>query len=423
MDGVVARASESTIADAALAPDGERKIDWAATWMPVLGRVRDRLLEEDSVRGRRLAVILPVEPKTAHLAAMLADAGAEVAVAFQGAMVHDDVAAGLAARGVEVFARRGSTPDEELEFFGHVLARRPEVVIDDRADVIRLAHTTHPEVLEDLIGASEETTSGVVALRAMEADGTLKVPCIAANDARCKYLFDNRYGSGQSTVAAVLDATNLLMAGKELVVVGYGWVGKGIARRARGMGARVIVCEVDPFAALEAYHDGFRVLPLEEACGVADFVMTATGVRHSLPLDAIERLADGAVIANTGGIDDEFDVPALRERAIETRVVREHVEEFVLDDNRSIFVVGEGVVVNLSAGEGHPVEIMDLTFAVQALSARHLLVHGRELSPGVHALPPEIDEEIARMKLDALGVRIDRLTPAQEAFLRSWEAF
>ncbi|HEY6030597.1 MAG TPA: adenosylhomocysteinase [Gaiellaceae bacterium] len=415
MDGV--------IADASLAPAGERKIAWAAAHMPVLNLVRERLLEDGSVRGRRIAVILPVEPKTAYLAAMLAEAGAEVSLAFQGVMVADDVAAGLAARGVTVFAKAGSTREEELSFFEQVLARRPEVVIDDRADVIRLAHTTHPEVLETLVGASEETTSGVTALRAMEADGTLKVPCIAANDARCKYLFDNRYGSGQSTVMALLDRTNLLLAGKRFVLLGYGWVGKGIARRARGAGARVVVCEVDPFAALEAYHDGFEVMPVEEACRVADFVMTATGVRHALPLAAIELLPDGAILANAGGIDDEFDMVALRSLATETRPAREHVEEFVLPGGRSVFVVGEGVVVNLSAAEGHPVEIMDLTFAVQALSARHLLQHGRELEPRVHLLPAEIDEEIARMKLAALGLKIGQLTEEQERFRRSWEAF
>ena len=399
------------------------KIEWAKTWMPVLNMVRDQLLEEGSVRGRRIAVILPIEPKTAYLAAVLAEAGADVTVAFQGVMVHDDVADELRGRGVSVFAKHGSTHEEELGFFGEVLKRRPEVVIDDRADVIRLAHTTHPEVLEDLIGASEETTSGVLALRAMEADGTLKVPCIAANDARCKYLFDNRYGSGQSTVAAVMDSTNLLIAGKKLVVVGYGWVGKGIARRARGLNAEVIVCEVDPFAALEAYHDGFDVLPTEEACAVADIVMTATGTRGALPPAAIERLRDGALLANTGGIDDEFSMPALRERATATRRVRESVEEFVLDEGRSVFVIGDGAVVNLTAGEGHPVEIMDLTFAVQALAARHLLLHGAGLEPRVHLLPNEIDEGIARRKLEALGLQIDRLTEAQERFRHSWEAF
>lgn len=399
------------------------KIDWAATWMPVLNLVRDQLVEEGSVRGRRLAVILPVEPKTAYLAAVLKEAGADVTVAFQGAMVHDDVADELRGRGVEVFARRGSTHEQELGYFEEVLKRRPEVVIDDRADVIRLAHTTHPEVLQDLIGASEETTSGVLALRAMEADGTLKVPCVAANDARCKYLFDNRYGSGQSTVFAVADSTNLLIAGKRLAVIGYGWVGKGVARRARGLGAEVIVCEVDAFAALEAFHDGFDVLTAEAACAVADIVMTATGTRGALPPAAIERLRDGALLANTGGIDDEFDVPALRERATETRIVREHVEEFVLDEGRSVFVVGDGIVVNLSAGEGHPVEIMDLTFAVQALAARYLLEHGGELEPRVHLLPNAIDEGIALRKLQALGLEIDRLTDEQTRFRASWEAF
>jgi adenosylhomocysteinase len=257
----------------------------------------------------------------------------------------------------------------------------------------------------------------------MEADGTLKVPCVAANDARCKFLFDNRYGSGQSTISAVMDSTNLLVAGKRLVVVGYGWVGKGIARRARGMNARVVVCEVDPFAALEAYHDGFEVLPVAEACARADIVMTATGVRGALPPEAIDRLPNGALLANCGGVDDEFDVRALRERAVSVSEARPGIEEFRLAEDRSVFVIGGGVVVNLSAGEGHPVEIMDLTFAVQALSARYLLEHGRDLPPRVHPFPAELDEQVARWKLDALGVRIDFLTEAQQAFLRGWEAF
>jgi adenosylhomocysteinase len=408
------------IKDASLAAAGARKIVWASQWMPVLERVRDELVGEGSVRGRRVAVILPVEPKTACLAAALANAGAEVVVAFPGAMVQDDVAAALAAEGVEVFARSDSTHDQELQFFEEVLARRPEVVVDDRADVVRMAHSTHPEALEHLLGASEETTSGVLALRAMEAEGTLRVPCIAANDARCKYLFDNRYGSGQSTLAAVLDATNLLLAGKTLLVVGYGWVGKGIARRARGLRARVVVAEIDPFAALEAYHDGFEVMPVAEACEHADFVITATGCRDALGPEAIDRLRDGAVLANAGAVDDEFDLEKLRARVLDEREVRPNVVEFRLD-RRSVFVVGDGKCVNLTAGEGHGIEIMDLSFAVQALAARHLLMHARELAPGVHSLPREIDERIARMKLDALGIRVDRLTPEQEAFLASWE--
>jgi adenosylhomocysteinase len=411
-------------ADPGLAAVGERKIAWAERWMPVTRRAGHELLGDGTLLGRRIAVVLPLEPKTACFASTLAEAGAEVSLAFQGSMVHDDVAAGLAARGVAVFARHGSTRAEELGFFTRLLERRPEVVIDDRADVVRLAHTTHREVLEDLAGACEQTTSGVVALRAMEADGTLRVPVIAANDARCKRLFDNRYGSGQSAVAAVLDATNLLLAGKVLVVVGYGLVGKGIARRARGLNARVIVCEVDPFAALEAYHDGFEVLSVREACVGADFVMTATGCRDSLPLSAIEELPDGAVLANAGGIDDEFDVAGLRERALEVREARPpHVREYVLEQDRSVFVVGDGVVVNLSAGEGHGAEIIDLSLGVQALAARHVLLHGDELGPGVHLLPAEVDEQLARWKLDALGLAIDSLTPEQQAFLRSWEPF
>jgi adenosylhomocysteinase len=297
------------------------------------------------------------------------------------------------------------------------------VVIDDRADVIRLAHTTHPEALETLVGASEETTSGVVQLRAMEADGTLQVPCIAANDARCKYLFDNRYGTGQSAVNAVLDRTNLLVADKDAVVVGYGWVGKGIAARLKGLAARVTVCEIDPFAALEAHHDGFDVAPLVEACRTADLVMTCTGVPHAVGRDAIEVLADGALLANAGAVDDEIDVRWLRENARETRMSRDHVEEFVMPDGRSLYLVGAGVVVNLSAAEGHPAEIMDLTFSVQALAAAYLLQHGAGLEPKVHMLPAEIDEEIARLKLDALGVKIDTLTRAQEEFLQAWEPF
>jgi adenosylhomocysteinase len=411
------------VRDRSLAEAGERKIRWVAEWMPVLNRVRDRLRAEGTVAGRRLAVILPVEPKTAYLAAVLAEAGAEVSVAFQGVMVHDDVAAGLAARGVEVFAQAGSTREEELRFFEEVLARRPEVVIDDRADVIRLAHTTHPEVLESLIGASEETTSGVVQLRAMEADGTLKVPCVAANDARCKYLFDNRYGTGQSSVNAVLDRTNLLAADKDVVVVGYGWVGKGIALRLRGLAARVTVCEVDPFAALEAYHDGYEVAPLLEACAGADLVIIATAERSTLGPEDLDVLPDGALLANAGAVDDEIDVEWLRANSEEVRAARDHVEEFVLAGGRSLFLVGAGVVVNLSAAEGHPAEIMDLTFAVQALSGAYLMQHGRDLEPRVHRLPAEIDEEIARLKLDALGVRIDELTAAQKAFLQAWEAF
>lgn len=411
----------SDVKDAGLAAAGSARIDWAAAWAPILGGIRKQLRREGSVRDRRIGVILPVEPKTAYLAAILADAGAEVTLAAPHAFVQDDVAAALVERGVEVLARSDSTPAQEHGFYAEVLARRPEVVIDDRAELIRMAHTDHPEALETLTGASEQTTSGVVAMRVMERDGSLRIPCIAANDARCKYLFDNRYGSGQSALAAVMDATNLLAAGKTVLIVGYGWVGKGLALRAAGAGARVVVSEVDPFAALEAYHDGHAVAPVAEACEAADIVITATGCRDALPLAAIERLRHGAVLANAGGIDDEFDMDGLRARAQSSRIARTKVEELRLDEDRAVYVVGDGRCVNLSAGEGHPVEIMDLTFAVQALALRHLLLHAGEMAPGVHLLPAEIDEGIARKRLEVLGLRIDALTEAQRDFFDSWE--
>lgn len=411
----------SVVLDPGLAHDGLRKIAWAETWSPVLRRVGERFSSEGTVRGRRVGVILPLEPKTAYLAVMLAEAGARVALSCPAFLVKDDVAAGVAESGVEVFARSDATEEQERELYAEVLARRPEVLIDDRAEFIRMAHTTHRGVLADLLGATELTTSGVTALRAMARQGLLEIPCVAANDAKCKYYYDNRYGSGQSVLQAIQDVTNLLLAGKEVLVVGYGWVGKGVARRARGKGARVVVAEVDPFAALEAFNDGFEVAPVGRACRTADLVITATGCREALALEHVEELKDGALLANAGGVDDEFSMPKLRMRALEERAVRPHVSELILEEHRSIFVIGDGRVVNLSAGEGHPVEIMDLSFSVQALAAGHLLRHGGQMEPGVHLLPPEIDEEIARHKLASLGLEIDELSPEQRAFLEGWE--
>ena len=409
------------ILDRGLAVAGTRKIGWAADHAPVLGRVRDRLHDDGSLKDRRIGVVLALEPKTALLARILADAGAEVRLTCSAIMTHDDVAAGLAASGVEVFARSDATAADEERFRAAVLGGRPEVLIDDMAELIRMAHTSHRDALTDLTGASEETTSGVTLLRAMAHDGALQVPCIAANDARCKYLFDNRYGSGQSVMMALLDATNLLLAGTTVLVVGYGWVGRGIARTARGLGARVIVAEIDPFAALEAYHDGHTVAPVAEACEQAAFVITATGCRHALPVDAIERCRGGAVIANGGGPADEIDVDGLTRRARTVRPARAGIDEFEFGPGHSVFLIGRGQCANLSAGEGHPIEIMDLTFAVQALSARHLALHAPEMPAGVHRLPDEIDEEIAREALAGLGLRIDELTAAQREFLGSWE--
>lgn len=412
---------ETTVRDRGLAPEGSAKIDLVASWAPVLTRVGAQLAAERSVAGRRIGILLPVEPKTAYLAVMLAEAGAEVTVAAPGALTRDDVAAAVAERGIDIFARSDSTIEQEEQFYALVLARRPEVLIDDRAELIRMAHTTHRESLPALVGASEETTTGVVRLAAMDRAGALEIPCIAANNAKCKHLFDNRYGTGQSAVTAILDSTNLLLAGKRVVVVGYGWVGKGIAARARGIGAQVVVSEVSPFAALEAIHDGFPVLPVRRACASADVVITATGVPGSLPAEAIELLPDGALIANAGAVDDEIDVGWLRHQATETHPTRPHVEEFVLPTGRSVFMIGDGKVVNLSAGEGHPVEIMDLTFSIQALSVRHLLLNAETMRPGLHSVPETVDEAVATTKLDTLGVTIDQLTGEQREHFTRWQ--
>ena len=298
---------------------------------------------------------------------------------------------------------------------------RPEIVVDDMAELIRLAHTSEKAALDHLTGATEQTTSGVVALRAMDAAAALRVPCIAANDAKCKHLFDNRYGSGQSVLGALMDTTNLLVAGTVFLVVGYGFVGRGVAGAARGLGARVVVAEVDPVAALEAYHDGFDVATVAQGCERADWIVTATGCRHALPFDAIARCRDGAVLANAGGPPDEIDVDALVAAGGPGDEVRPKVFEHTAGEGRRVFLVGGGRCVNLAVGEGHPIEIMDLTFAVQGLATRHLALHAPEMAPGLHALPPAIDDEIAREKLADLGLHVDTLTPAQQEFLTAWD--
>src|SRR5215210_891458 len=419
--------NESLVLDPGLAPDGHKKIDWAARHSPVLNRVRDQYLKDGTFDGLGVGVALPIEAKTAYLTVVLAEAGAEVAVASPGPFfVQDDVAAALAERGVTVYASSENPPegaDRELErVLERVLDAREAVLIDDRAGLVRLAHTTRRNLLEGIRGASEETTSGVAKFRAMESDGILEFPVIAANDARCKYLFDNRYGTGQSTLTAIMQNTNLMVGGKRLVVLGYGWCGKGIARYAAGLGARVTVCEVDPVRGLEAYADGFDVLPALEAAEIGEIFVTATGSRHVLAGEHFERMRDGAILANAGGVDVEIDVEGLGASASEVREVRRNVEEFTLGDGRKLHLVGRGMVVNLTAGDGHPVEIMDLTFAIQALCAHHLAKEHESMSPTVHLLPREIDDEVARIKLDAVGMGVDSMTVEQEMFLQSWRA-
>ncbi|WP_273888154.1 adenosylhomocysteinase [Rubrobacter naiadicus] len=416
---------ESSIRDPSLAPEGHRKMDWAARHSPVLDAVRGRYLEDGSLRDLGVAICLPIEAKTARLADVLAGAGARVAVAAPlPFVVQDDVAAALVERGVTVFASSESPPEEADRDLERALdaatADGEALLIDDRAALVRIAHTTRRGLLPRIRGASEETTSGVAKLRAMERGGELRFPCIAANDARCKHLFDNRYGTGQSALEAIMHATNLMFGGKRMVVAGYGWCGRGIARYAAGLGARVVVCEVDPVRGLEAYADGFEVLPALEAAGTGEIFVTATGNKGVLGREHFARMRDGAVLANAGGVDVEIDVEALRASASEVRRARRDVEEFVMPDGRSLFLVGRGMVVNLTAGDGHPVEIMDLTFAIQALCAHRLANEGTSLSPSVHLLPREIDDEVARIKLEAVGMGIDEITPEQRDFLESW---
>src|SRR5215218_8956453 len=397
---------ESMVKDPALAPDGHRKIDWAAEHSPVLNTVRDRFLKDGTLDGLGVGVALPIEAKTAYLTAVLAEAGAEVALASPGPFfVQDDVAAALAERGVTVYASSENDPEDADRELERALDRaandRDAVLIDDRAGLVRLAHTTRRELLGRIRGASEETTSGVARFRAMEREGILEFPAIAANDARCKYLFDNRYGTGQSTLTAIMQNTNLMIGGKRLIVLGYGWCGKGIAHYAAGLGARVSVCEVDPVRGLEAYADGFDVLPAVDAAEIGEIFVTATGSTDVLTAQHFERMRDGAILANAGGVDVEIDVEGLASAATGAREVR-------------------GMVVNLTAGDGHPVEIMDLTFAIQALCAHRLANEHASMENRVHLLPKEIDDEVARTKLDVVGMGIDALTPEQQEFLAGW---
>jgi adenosylhomocysteinase len=416
---------DSVVKDPALAPDGHKKIDWAAEHSPVLNTMRDNFLNDGTFDGLGVGVALPIEAKTAYLTVVLAEAGADVAVASPGPFfVQDDVAAALAERGVTVFASSENDPadaERELErVIDRVADGKDAVLIDDRAGLARLAHTTRRERLGRIRGVSEETTSGVARFRAMEQEGVLEMPVIAANDARCKYLFDNRYGTGQSTLTAIMQNTNLMVGGKRLIVLGYGWCGKGIARYAAGLGARVSVCEVDPVRGLEAYADGFDVLPAIEAAEVGEIFVTATGSSGVLSKQHFERMRDGAILANAGAVDVEIDVDGLRAAAKDQREVRRNVEEFATPDGRRLYLVGRGMVVNLTAGDGHPIEIMDLTFAIQALCAHRLANEHASMENSVHLLPAEIDDEVARTKLATVGMAVDALTPEQEQFLTAW---
>src|SRR6266850_3421923 len=418
------RAIEHDIKDISLAPQGKRRIDWAEREMPVLRLIRERFTTEQPLKGVRLIACAHITTETANLARTLQAGGADsLLIASNPLSTQDDVAASLVADcGIPVFAMKGESTDTYRRHVQAALDFEPDIIIDDGSDVVATLIKERPELAKKIVGSTEETTTGIVRLEAMLKAGVLTFPSIAVNNAQTKHFFDNRYGTGQSTLDGIIRATNILLAGRNLVVVGYGWCGKGVALRARGMGANVIVTEIDPIKAVEAVMDGFRVMPIVEAAAVGDIFVTVTGNRHVIDGDHFARMKDGAIVCNSGHFDLELNLVALREMADAPITMRPFVEEYKIKANsRRVIVLGEGRLINLAAAEGHPASVMDMSFANQALSVEYLVKHKGKLEPGVHLLPPEVDTEIASLKLRALGISIDTLTSEQIEYIASWE--
>lgn len=414
---------EYHVKDLSLADEGKNRIEWAGIDMPVLKSIRDRFSKEKPLLGIRISACLHVTTETANLVLTLKEGGAEVHLSASNPLsTQDDVAAALVKHyGVPVFAVRGEDRDTYYSHLRAVIEREPHLIIDDGADLISTAHREYPQIAEKVLGGMEETTTGVIRLRAMAKEGVLRFPVIAVNDAHTKHLFDNRYGTGQSTIDGILRATNRLIAGSNFVVAGYGWCGKGVAQRARGLGATVIITEVDPVRALEARMDGFLVMPMSQAAKIGDFFVTVTGNTSVIRREHFEVMKDGAIVSNSGHFNVEIDLSALEEMSVSKREIRKEVVEYKLADGRRVFVLSQGRLVNLSAAEGHPASVMDMSFANQALSAEHIVKKGRDLSRQVYGVPPEIDKEVARLKLRSMGIEIDELTPDQVKYLSSWE--
>jgi len=415
-------AVDGDVTDLGLAEAGVERIEWADREMPVLARIRARFAAERPLAGLRIGACLHVTTETANLVRTLAAGGADVALAASNPLsTQDDVAAALVARyGIPTFARRGEDRATYYAHLGAVADRRPQITMDDGCDLVSLLHSERTDQLGEVLAGTEETTTGVIRLRAMAADGALRYPVIAVNEALTKHLFDNRYGTGQSTVDGILRATNILLAGRNVVVAGYGWVGRGIAARMAGMGAHVAVVEVDPVRALEALMDGFRVMTHTEAAGWGELFVTATGNRNVFRREHFERMRDGAILANAGHFDVELDLGALRAMAEgHVRRVRPMVEGFEIG-GKELFLVAEGRLVNLGAAEGHPAAVMDMSFANQALAVEYLARHSAELEPRVYTVPEAIDREVARLKLEALGIGLEPLTAEQQAYLADW---
>ncbi|MEP6740991.1 MAG: adenosylhomocysteinase [bacterium] len=418
------RSVEFDVKDIGLAKQGKQRIEWAEREMPVLRLIRERFGEEKPLKGVRLVACAHITTETANLARALQAGGAEaILIASNPLSTQDDVAASLVSDwGIPVYAIKGESTETYNRHVRTALDFHPEIIIDDGSDVVATLLKERGDQVKELIGSTEETTTGIQRLNAMQAAGVLTFPTIAVNNAQTKHFFDNRYGTGQSTLDGIIRATNILLAGRNLVVIGYGWCGKGVALRARGMGSNVIVTEVDAIKAVEAVMDGFRVMPIAEAASLGDIFVTVTGNRHVIDREHFEKMKDGAIVCNSGHFDLELNLVALRELSAEAISVRPFVEEYKLKSSgHRVMVLGEGRLINLAAAEGHPASVMDMSFANQALSVEYLVKKKGELSPGVHLLPPEVDTEIASLKLKALGLSIDTLTAEQLEYISSWE--
>lgn len=412
------------VKDISLAPRGKDRIEWAAKDMPVLRLIRERFAKEKPLKGVRMSGCLHITTETANLAITLQAGGADLVLCASNPLsTQDDVAAALVSEyGIATFAIKGEDEQTYYRHISAVLDHQPNMTMDDGCDLVSTLHTARTDLIPAIIGGLEETTTGVIRLRSMEKQSILKFPVLAVNDSDTKHMFDNRYGTGQSSLDAIIRATNILLAGRTVVVIGYGWCGRGVASRAHGLGANVIVCEVDPTRALEAVMDGYRVMPAQEAAPLGDIFVTVTGDINVIDRHHLERMKDGALIANSGHFNDEINIAALEQLAVRKRRVRDFVDEYTYADGRQIHLLAEGRLVNLSAAEGHPASVMDMSFANQALGSVYMLEHAKELQPRVYTLPAEIDKEIARLKLHAMNIRIDTLTPEQEKYLNSWES-
>lgn len=409
---------ESMIRDIKLAPSGHDKIAWVKNFMPVLRSIDEEYSKTKPFAGKKVVITMHLEAKTAYLALVFKNAGAEViATGSNPLSTQDDVVAALVEDGVTVYSWYNCTNEEYDMFIDKALDCNPDMIIDDGGDLVARIHNERPELIDRIIGGSEETTTGVIRLKALAEQGKLKFPMIAANDAYCKYLFDNRYGTGQSTWDGIMRTTNLVIAGKTVVIAGYGWCGKGGAMRAKGLGANVVITEVDPIKAIEAVFDGFRVMPMEEAAKIGDIFLTLTGCDNVINEKHFALMKDGAMMANSGHFDVEINKVDLLKNSVSHRPVRKNIEEYVQKDGRKLYLLAEGRLVNLAASDGHPAEIMDLSFGVQFFSALHILNHHQEMENKVYLMPEEINTKIAQIKLKALGVELDELTEEQKAYL------